>query len=201
MGTVCTVKQVAFAKRMYLDGWPYSEIGRILSGETGKPTPVSLLRRWSKDRGWDRERTAPQLKAAEKVAKEARLGGAEEPIRAAIEYREAYHKLWQRGLEALRVRDPKSSAEAARLIDLGIKGERGVSQPLVSLAFAYEVYNAIEPELDSDEARGRAAQRVMETMIRVAEIEALSKGPATRTSRTAYRDSMAGTSRKLRYPA
>ena len=75
---------------------------------------------WRREMGWDREREVFQQMVEERVSKAV----AETVNAMNLRHLKEYQLLQAKGVQGLKVHDPKTAHEAMAMLDIGIKGER-----------------------------------------------------------------------------
>jgi len=145
-------------KQLYLQGFSLNECAKRVAEWTGKKCSASLFRKWAIEGKWGEE----QRRSLAKVNTSLTEDTTSKMIQRAKEQLEAYQSLIDRGVKALsdKTVTVDKISEVVSLVDVGIKGERQISQGLVSWKYVEEVVKIICEEIHEEELRRRIARRL-----------------------------------------
>jgi len=102
---------------------------------------------WARENGWDNHKVEVQTKAIEQVKESS----GQHFTRIQQEHLQEYGELRQKAAHDLDHLPFDKAFEAAKALDMGIKGERLVMEGMINLQFVQNVLNVLVEEV-SDEA-------------------------------------------------
>lgn len=152
------VKDRLKAKRLFLQGYNFYQIAKIISEDTKQPCQSRIVTLWAKKGGWKEEKEKMLVRVNEEVT----VAAENDLIKRSEEQRNAYRKMIERGLEELTagVVQVDKMTEIVQLINTGILGERQINAGLVSWKYIEAVITAISEEVQDEGIRRRIAKRL-----------------------------------------
>ena len=109
-----------------------------------KPTTIYM---WARENGWDNHKVEVQTKAIEQIKESS----GQQFTRIQQEHLQEYGQLRQKAAHDLDYLPFDKAYDAAKALDLGIKGERTVMEGMINLQFVQNVLNVLVEEV-ADEA-------------------------------------------------
>jgi len=141
------------AMKLYLEGQTAAHIAETLISKHNINMNPSTVYAWAKKGQWGQSKTLARADAIEQVQETetqryARLQG---------EHLDIYEKLRTKASTELDGHMFDRAFDAAKALDLGIKGERTVMEGMINLQFIQDVMNVLVEEVADNEALKRIA--------------------------------------------
>ena len=148
------IKQQAF--KWYMESGNLSEVARrvrkiVADGKCSAAT----IKLWVRKGGWKELRNEAQALATTEIAKE----GLQSFLEIEREQLDTYREVTKAGKGAIAA-PIRSGESAARVIDIGIRGERGIMMSGLALEFINRVAQVIREEVIDEELRLRIYSRL-----------------------------------------
>tara|TARA_R100000008_G_scaffold80999_1_gene63843 strand:- start:4 stop:513 length:510 start_codon:yes stop_codon:yes gene_type:complete len=123
--------------------------------------PEDTLYQWSKEQGWKELRTKAIAKARDKMVE---LEADHRRLESEI-HLDQYKKITSKAAEALGVLQFDRASDAAKAVDMGIKGERTILEGLISRRFIQGIVTIIMEEVNDKELRQRLGNRLQDFLL------------------------------------
>ena len=118
-----------------------------------KPTTIYM---WARENGWDNHKVEVQTKAIEQVKESS----GQRFTRIQQEHLQEYGQLRQKAVHELDHLSFDKAFEAAKALDLSIKGERTVMEGMINLQFVQNVLNVLVEEIPDEDLLRKVAFRL-----------------------------------------
>jgi len=123
--------------------------------------PEDTLYQWSKEQGWKELRTKAIARARDKMVEvEADHRRLDSEI-----HLDQYKNITEKASNALGVLQFDKAADAAKAVDMGIKGERTILEGLISRRFVQGIVTIIMEEVNDKELRQRLGNRLQDFLL------------------------------------
>ena len=144
------------AMEFFLEGKPAREIAEKVSDTFNIQVKPSTIYAWANQYKWGETRAASRSSAVAKVAESE----TERFQRLQTEHLETYESLRRKASSELQVHTFDRAFDAAKALDLGIKGERQVMEGLISLQFIQDVMGVLVDEVKDADTLNRIALKL-----------------------------------------
>jgi len=118
-----------------------------------KPTTIYM---WARENGWDNHKVEVQTKAIEQVKESS----GQHFTRIQQEHLQEYGELRQKAAHDLDHLPFDKAYDAAKALDLGIKGERIVMEGMINLQFVQNVLGVLVEEISDEDLLSKIAFRL-----------------------------------------
>jgi len=145
------------ALELYLnDDKSAREIVEQLWSEFDVSVKATTIYMWARENGWDNDKVEVQVKAIEQVKESSGHHFA----RIQREHLEEYGQLRQKAVHDLDHLPFDKAFDAAKALDMGIKGERTVMEGMINLQFVQNVLGVLVEEISDEELLRKVAFRL-----------------------------------------
>jgi len=152
------------ALEIYLQGYSPKDIAESLRDEFANDVTQSTVYAWVKQEGWEEKK---QLVYAESLAQIQESEG-QKINRIQQEHWDGYSSLRHKAMHELDLLQFDKASDAAKALDLGIRGERQVMEGLINLQFVQNVLEVLVDEIHDEDVLRRVAMK-LKTLIHVEE--------------------------------
>ena len=144
------------ALELYLQGSSPKDVSEVLRNEFTNDVTQSTVYAWVKQEGWEEKKN---LVYAESLIQIQETEG-QKINRIQQEHWDDYSKLRHKATHELDVLQFDKASEAAKALDLGIRGERQVMEGLISLQFVQNVLEVLVDEITDEDMLRRVALKL-----------------------------------------
>ncbi len=144
------------AMELFLEGRPARDIAETVSDEFEVIVKTSTIYAWANQYKWGETRAASRSSAVAKVAESE----TDRYQRLQQEHLETYESLRRKASSELQVHTFDRAFDAAKALDLGIKGERVVMEGFINLNFISEVMAILVDEIQDNDVLARIAVKL-----------------------------------------
>jgi|TARA_R110000824_G_scaffold308101_1_gene495654 hypothetical protein len=167
MPKVFSPKIKELAHKLYLEGQSAADISAAIQKKHKSQVGVSTIYQWVQANDW---------KVSKAVARTASLEQLQESEtlrfhRIQQEHLDVYGKLRTKAATELDMLQFDRAFDAAKALDVGIKGERNVIEGLINLHFIQEIMGVLVEEIQDRDILARIAVRLKTVMIAGADNE------------------------------
>ena len=141
------------AMELYLEGKPAKDIASTVSQNFNVSVQPSTIYLWAKQYNWKQDRLTARADAVVQL-KESET---QRYARLQEEHLDTYENLRKKASSELKSQTFDRPFDAARALDLGIKGERVVMEGMINLQFIQDVMSVIVDEVTDSDVLGRIA--------------------------------------------
>lgn len=131
------------ARSMYISGKEIKEILREIRLKTQRPIKTETIMGWAQRGNWTELRDEARQRALAKVIDEI----SSEKAGLTTAQINAYRKMWARGLSEIEAQTIFGGLDAAKMVDLGIKGERQIQMGVISVNFVNKLMQILLEEI------------------------------------------------------
>ena len=135
------------ALELYLQGHSSKDISTTLRTEFDNNVTQSTVYAWIKQDGWEERKAQVYVSSLEKIQESE----GQKINRLQHEHFDSYESLRHKAIHELELLQFDRAADAAKALDLGIRGERQVMEGLINLQFVQSVLSVLVDEI-GDEA-------------------------------------------------
>ncbi len=146
----------AQAMTLFLEGIAAKDIAETVSRDHKVTVKPSTIYAWSKQYNWKETQSVSRANAIEKAAESE----TERFQRIQQEHLDLYGALRTKASTELHVNTFDRASDAAKALDLGIKGERQVMEGFISLNFISEVMAILVDEIKDGDTLARIAVKL-----------------------------------------
>ena len=145
------------ALEMYLTGdHSAKDIATIVSKQFKLNVATPTIYVWAKEADWKSQKALVRSEATA-VVKESE---SQRFARMQTEHLDEYEKLRQKAVNELSTLNFDRASDAAKALDLGIRGERIVMEGLINLQFVQDVLNILIEEIPDQDTNKKVALRL-----------------------------------------
>ncbi len=144
------------ALEIYLQGYSPKDIAESLRDEFANDVTQSTVYAWVKQEGWEEKK---QLVYAESLAQIQESEG-QKINRIQQEHWDGYSSLRHKAMHELDLLQFDKASDAAKALDLGIRGERQVMEGLINLQFVQNVLEVLVDEIHDEDVLRRVAMKL-----------------------------------------
>jgi len=145
------------ALELYLnDDKSAREIAEQLWSEFDVSVKATTIYMWARENGWDNDKVEVQVKAIEQVKESS----GKRFTRIQQEHLQEYGQLRQKAVHDLDHLPFDKAFDAAKALDMGIKGERTVMEGMINLQFVQNVLTVLVEEISDEELLRKVAFRL-----------------------------------------
>ena len=144
------------AMELFLEGRPARDIAERVSKEFSLVVKPSTVYAWANQYKWGETRAASRAVAVEKVSESE----SNRFQRLQQEHLETYEALRRKASTELQVHTFDRASDAAKALDLGIKGERTVMEGFINLNFISEIMSILVDEISDNDILTRIAVKL-----------------------------------------
>ena len=141
------------AMKLYLEGQTAAYIAETLISKHNVKMNPSTIYGWAKSGKWGENKALARADAVEKIQETE----TQRYARLQTEHLDTYEKLRKKADSDLGTHIFDRAFDAAKALDLGIKGERTVMEGMINLQFIQDVMNVLVEEVADTEALKRIA--------------------------------------------
>ena len=144
------------AMQLYLEGNVAKDIALAISTEFSVKMNPSTIYAWANQYKWGEVKAVAHAEAVELI-KESET---QRYARLQEEHLDTYEELRKKASLELKAHMFDKPFDAARAIDMGIKGERSVMEGMINLQFIQDVLNVLVEEVNDEDTLNRVAMRL-----------------------------------------
>ena len=144
------------AMQLYLEGRAAKDIAAVVTGDFQVIVKPSTIYAWANQYNWNRTRSVAHTEAIEKI-KESET---QRYARLQEEHLSTYEELRKKAALEIKAHMFDKPFDAARALDLGIKGERAVMEGMINLQFIQDVMSVLLDEVTDKDILGRIAVKL-----------------------------------------
>ena len=144
------------AMQLYLEGKPAKDIAAVVTEGSDFSVQPSTIYAWANQYKWGDTRAEARADAVEQVKETETQRFA----RLQIEHLSTYEELRKKAALEIKAHMFDKPFDAARALDLGIKGERSVMEGMINLQFIQDVMSVLLDEITDQEMLGRIAVKL-----------------------------------------
>ena len=141
------------AMKLYLEGQTAAYIAETLISKHNVKMNPSTIYGWAKSGKWGENKALARADAVEKIQETE----TQRYARLQTEHLDTYEKLRKKADSDLDTHIFDRAFDAAKALELGIKGERVVMEGMINLQFIQDVMNVLVEEVADSEALKRIA--------------------------------------------
>ncbi len=141
------------AMELYLEGKPAKDIASTITTDFKVVVKPSTIYAWAKQYRWGDTRAVVRADAVEQI-KETET---QRYARLQEEQLETYEELRKKASLELKAHMFDKPFDAARALDIGIKGERSVMEGMINLQFIQDVMSVLVEEINDSDVLNRVA--------------------------------------------
>ena len=144
------------ALELYLQGYSPKDISETLRTEFDNEVTQSTVYAWGKEGQWDIKRKENYTTSIEKIQETE----GQKLNRIQQEHFDTYESLRHKAAHELELLQFDRASDAAKALDLGIRGERQVMEGLITLQFVQSVLSVLVDEITDEEVLKRVALKL-----------------------------------------
>ena len=144
------------AMELYLEGKPAKDIAESVTALFNVTVKPSTVYAWATQYNWGETRAVSRADAVQQV----KATETQRYARLQEEHLNTYEGLRRKASTELNTQMFDRAFDAAKALDLGIKGERAVMSGLVSLQFIQDVMGVLVDEITDSEVLSRVALKL-----------------------------------------
>ena len=144
------------ALSLYLQGYSPKDIAETSRTEFDNAVTQSTVYAWSKEGEWELKRKENYTNSLEKIQETE----GEKMNRVQREHFDTYESLRHKACHELELLQFDKAIDAARALDLGIKGERQIMEGLIILQFVQSVLGVLVEEIADEELLRKIALKL-----------------------------------------
>ena len=144
------------ALELYLQGHSPKDISTTLRTEFENNVTQSTVYAWSKQEGWEERKSEAYVSSLERIQETE----GQKINRIQQEHFDTYESLRHKASHELELLQFDRAADAAKALDLGIRGERQVMEGLINLQFVQSVLGVLVEELTDEDVLRRVAVKL-----------------------------------------
>ena len=152
------------ALELYLQGSSPKDVSEVLRDEFTNDVTQSTVYAWVKQEGWEEKK---QLVYADSLIHIQESEG-QKLNRIQQEHWDGYSNLRHKATHELEFLQFDKAADAAKALDLGIRGERQIMEGLINLQFVQNVLEVLVDEITDEDVLRRVALK-LKTLIHTEE--------------------------------
>ena len=141
------------AMELFLEGKPAKDIANVVTTDFKVVVKPSTIYSWAKQYRWGETRAVVRTDALEQI-KETET---QRYSRLQEEHLDTYEGLRKKAAFELKAHIFDKPFDAARALDLGIKGERSVMEGMINLQFIQDVMSVLVEEINDSDTLSRVA--------------------------------------------
>jgi len=141
------------AMKLYLEGKAAKDIAAVITKDSNVTVQASTIYAWANQYKWGDTRTVARADAVS-IIKETET---QRYARLQAEHLDTYEDLRKKAAVELKAHMFDKPFDAARALDLGIKGERTVMEGMINLQFIQDVMAVLLDEITDKDVLGRIA--------------------------------------------
>jgi len=150
------------AMQLYLEGRAAKEIATVITKDSDVTVKPSTIYAWANQYKWRETRTVARADAVTQIKETETQRFA----RLQEEHLDTYEELRKKAAFELKGHMFDKPFDAARALDLGIKGERSVMEGMINLQFIQDVMAVLLDEITDQDVLGRIAVK-LKTLVQV----------------------------------
>ena len=144
------------ALELYLQGHSPKDIATTLRTEFENNVTQSTVYAWSKQEGWEDRKSEAYVSSLERIQETE----GQKINRIQQEHFDTYEGLRHKAAHELELLQFDRAADAAKALDLGIRGERQVMEGLINLQFVQSVLVVLVDEITDENVLRRVASKL-----------------------------------------
>ena len=144
------------AMQLFLEGRTAKDIASVVTKDFDVSVKPSTIYAWANQYNWNNTRSVARTEAVEQI-KETET---QRYARLQEEHLATYEELRNKAALELKAHMFDKPFDAARAIDMGIKGERSVMEGMINLQFIQDVMSVLLDEVTDKEVLGRIAVKL-----------------------------------------
>ena len=144
------------ALELYLQGYSSKDIAESLRTEFTNNVTQSTVYAWIKEGEWEIKKNENYTNALEKIQET----DGQKVHRIQQEHWDDYSHLRHKAAHELELLQFDKASDAAKALDLGIRGERQVMEGLINLQFVQSVLSVLVDEITDEEILRRIALKL-----------------------------------------
>ena len=144
------------ALELYLQGFSSKDIAETLRTEFSNNVTQSTVYAWIKEGEWEVKKNENYANALEKIQETE----GQKVNRIQQEHWDDYSNLRQKAATELELLPFDRASDAAKALDLSIRGERQVMEGLINLQFVQSVLGVLVDEITDEEVLRRVALKL-----------------------------------------
>jgi len=144
------------AMQLYLEGKAAKDIAAVITKDSDVTVQPSTIYAWANQYNWNGTRAEARADAVEQI-KESET---QRYARLQEEHLDTYEELRKKASLELKAHMFDKPFDAARALDLGIKGERSVMEGMINLQFIQDVMSVLLDEVTDKDMLGRIAVKL-----------------------------------------
>jgi hypothetical protein len=148
--------------QLYLEGKAAKDIAAVITKDSDVTVKPSTIYAWANQYKWGDTRTVARADAVVQI-KESET---QRYARLQEEHLDSYEGLRKKAASELQAHMFDKPFDAARALDLGIKGERAVMEGMMNLQFIQDVMSVLLDEIQDKDVLGRIAVK-LKTLVQV----------------------------------
>ena len=156
MPKVFSPKIKELAHKLFLEGQSAADISTAIQKKHKSHVGVSTIYQWVQANDWKVSRVVAHTASLEQLQETETLRFH----RIQQEHLEAYGKLRNKAATELDMLQFDRAFDAAKALDVGVKGERNVIEGLINLHFIQEIMGVLVEEIQDPDALSRIAIRL-----------------------------------------
>ena len=144
------------ALELYLQGYSPKDISESLRTEFNNNVTQSTVYAWSKEGEWEEKKKANYATSIEQIQETE----GQKLNRLQREHFDSYESLRHKAAHELELLQFDRAADAAKALDLGIRGERQIMEGLINLQFVQSVLGVLVEEISDEDVLRRIAAKL-----------------------------------------
>ena len=144
------------AMQLFLEGRTAKDIASVVTKDFDVSVKPSTIYAWANQYNWNNTRSVARTEAVEQI-KETET---QRYARLQEEHLATYEELRSKAALELKAHMFDKPFDAARAIDMGIKGERAVMEGMINLQFIQDVMSVLLDEVTDKDVLGRIAVKL-----------------------------------------
>ena len=141
------------AMKLWIEGLSGPKIVEHINTEFALDVKIPTLYTWAKQHNWQEQKNLARTGAMEQI----RESEGQRFVRVQTEHLTEYEGMRHKAEAALGVLQFDRAFDAAKALDIGIKGERTVMEGMINLQFIQDVMNVLVEEVSDAAALKRIA--------------------------------------------
>ena len=150
------------AMQLYLEGRAAKDIAAVITKDSDVTVKPSTIYAWANQYKWGDTRTVARADAVTQIQQTE----TQRYARLQEEHLDSYEGLRKKAALELQAHMFDRPFDAARALDLGIKGERTVMEGMINLQFIQDVMSVLLDEIQDKDILGRIAIK-LKTLVQV----------------------------------
>jgi len=157
MPKVLPQKIKSTAYQLYMQGLPINEVYEELVKKYPKEKFVrSTIYSWPKAHRWHEDKTEVRIKTKENIIESE----GQRIARLQTEHLDEYEKMRQKAASEMEGLEFNSGEGAAKVLDMGIQGQRKVMEGMININFVQEILGVLVEEIEDKDLLGKISLRL-----------------------------------------